>query len=111
MGFISEIFKVFSKSMEEYNRPALEENYGGVPLSELQQLATRIRSGSVWINGPYLEFRCNTTRGRPGHTFQFRIDHNKLSKMTFQYYPGQRYFPEDDFMERANEQFTFYDQQ
>ncbi len=92
-----------------YN-PIPEEQYGGVPLSKLKELARQIRSGTVYTQGKYLYCRFNTTSGRPGPSIQYVIVNNKLRKMTYRNYPGQLYFPEDEFMERANEQFVFEEQ-
>lgn len=84
-----------------------EEQFGGVSLSALNKLAGQIRSGSVYTNGKYLYARFNTTSGRLGPSIQYGIENNKLRKMTYRDYPGQRYYPEDEFMDKANEQFYF----
>ena len=109
MSFFTEILKAFAEAATQESNLATEKEktYGGVPLSDLSGLASTICEGRVAIRGEYLDFDFKSRRGKYGNTIRFCIQNNKLHKMTFRSYPGQVYYPEDAFMERANELFYF----
>ena len=109
MGFLSELIKALATASVQEGNPLTEEEktYGGVPLSDLSDLASTIRGGRVYIRGEYLDFDFRSRSGKYGNTIRFCIQNHKLHKMVFRSYPGQVFYPEDEFMERANEQFYF----
>jgi hypothetical protein len=110
MGLFKDFIKAYNEIKASENQPKAPSEYGGVPMSELNTLASTIRSGRVKTDGTYLYFDFKSRSGRYGNTIKFRIYNNKLSKMVNRYYPNQSYFPEDDFMNKANEQFYFIEE-
>lgn len=88
-----------------------EENYRGVPLSALDDIANECRYGAyVTVSGDELYFHYKSGRGHQTNHAAFSVSNGKLYKRTLGGYPGQRYFPDVEFMNPwVNEEFSFDD--
>lgn len=110
-----DIFKSSNRNTKPASAPVSrpvepEEYFHGVPLAELSDLAKTINKGirCSLDNSGFLIFHYWTNRGNITVSAQNSVDENrKLYKLFSYHYPGQNWCPLDDFIEKANETFTF----
>ena len=117
MGLLSTIRKIeriASRQNEDTNvgdyvSEASEETYGGVPLSDLSDLAGGIYRGvEAIVNSGLLEFVFTSRSGKTKRRVQYDIDEDgNLEKLSNNYHENEYYNPGDEFLKEANERFTF----
>lgn len=86
-----------------------EQTYGGVPLSELSELAKNIYHGikctiDQW---GYLVFHCKSKRGHQTFRTQMYVDDTGKLINLGGHYPGEWWSQADEFAKQANEKFHF----
>lgn len=86
-----------------------EKNYGGIPLSKLDELAKQIYHGlSCTIDKwGFLVFHYKSNRGHQTFHDQMTLDDAGKLVNLGGHFPGQWWSGADEFAKRANEMFTF----
>lgn len=93
-----------------YEQEQSGERWHGVPLSELSRLAQTVYHGKYvkvdqW---GFLEVYYTSNSNKTRFHVQCDLDENgRLHRLTHNYYPGQWKDSTDDFIEKANQQFSF----
>lgn len=93
-----------------YEQEQAGETWHGVPLSELSKLAqTTYRGKYVTVDKwNFLVFHYSSNSKKTRLSVQCVLDDNgRIKQMPRNYYPGQWRDSADDFVEKANQQFTF----
>ncbi len=131
MGFIKDIAKLVLKDSESYQHQKQvyepqkyytpeewviheQEESGkkwhGIPLSELSKLAQTVYHGKYVTVDEYdfLVFHYSSRADKKRFHAQCELDENgQLRRMPHNYYPGQWKDSADDFVEKANQYFSF----
>lgn len=98
-----------SKTATKTVEAVLEEMFGGVPLSKLNEIALSVYHGIKVTVDQYgfLVFHYTSNSGKTKYHPQIEI--NELGKLVSLcgHYPGQWWSSTDEFVKRANEIFTF----
>lgn len=93
-----------------YEQEQSGETWHGVPLSELSKVAqTTYRGKYVKVDQwNFLVFHYSSNSRKTSLSVQCELDENgQLKQMPRGYYPGQWRDSADEFVEKANQQFTF----
>ena len=93
-----------------YEREQSGRSWYGVPLSELNKLAQTVYHGKYCKVDKYnfLVFYYTSNSRKTSFSAQCEIDENgRLRRLPHGYYPGQWRDSADDFVEKANQCFTF----
>ena len=109
MGFLAELLKVlFQDSSLEQDQ--VDKCWHGVPIQDLSQLAQTTRHGKkVEIDKDgFLVFYYTSNSGKTRYHVQCTLnENNELVHMPIQYPSGQWHDSSDEFVEKANQTFTF----
>ncbi len=93
-----------------YEQEQSGRSWYGVPLSELNKLAQTVYHGKYCKVDQYnfLVFYYTSNSRKTSFSAQCEIDENgRLRRLPHGYYPGQWRDSADDFVEKANQCFTF----
>ena len=93
-----------------YEQEQSGKSWYGVPLSELSKLAQTVYHGKYCKIDQYnfLVFSYTSNSRKTSFSAQCEIDENgRLCRLPHGYYPGQWRDSADDFVEKANQYFTF----
>lgn len=131
MGFLEEILKAFNSDSpsqkrqrriyeppkkythEEYviyEQEQSGEKWHGVPLIKLSKLAQTVRHGKYVLvdENNFLVVYYSSNKDKTVFHVQCNLDENKqLRRLTHNYYRGQWRDSANDFIEKANQMFTF----